>query len=163
MIKTLIFGASLCEGFGFDSKNVHVECFPGYTTEELLKLGNFGLRMLLQEDEYYQVIIIAGTNDVGLGIVNEDVLKNLSTMIDICLSNKSVKHVRILGVMVHSRIHEYFNEQLEDLCDMRTSFNMLVEYCDILENLDDKFIDVDGVHLNLAGKKYVASYFQHAL
>ena len=81
-------------------------------------------------------------------------------MIDLCMANKHVRSVKILGVMNLSKIHEVFNNELENLCSKKTSLDMFVDYCDILENLDDNLLHDHGIHLSVSGQEYVANYLQ---
>lgn len=81
-MKILIFGDSLAHGlshFPQEEYKVHIESFPGATTEELLGKENkcCGLSMMLAEDHYDVVVIVAGANDVGHGFAPDEVVKNL--------------------------------------------------------------------------------------
>ncbi len=141
----------------------HVESHRGYTTEELLKLGSMGLPMLLQEDEYKTVILVAGSNDIGVGFSIESTIENLNKMVLIC-KEYHVSKVVLCGIMQHSYTHLLFNDALEDYCDSIDTNELNVIFCDILEKISafpndkDGFLDSDEIHLNQKGRKYVCAH-----
>ncbi len=99
----LIFGDSLVDGLQFNC-NFHIEKFPGITSEQLLR-NDFDLNFYLDEDNYDVVIIIIGSNDLGHGVSNYDIINNIISLHQIAW-NRNIKTI-VVGLL-----DKKFNEEL---------------------------------------------------
>ncbi len=143
MHSVLIFGDSLCEGLSV--ADAHVECFPKFTLIELAtNLHPFDFPYLLREDTYTTVVIIAGTNDLVDKIPLNESMEYLQQLLEFCTNYTTI----VVGVTVNNTTDELFNDSCEQLPN--------VYYCDVLESLESKYLQSDGIHLTQAGKTFVS-------
>lgn len=121
-LKILCFGDSLTAGFCFGGSKffpyssqlqslgkVCTNGMSGWTTKQMvdnchkstcadfLQTQGKGLAVLLKDRKYDWVFILGGTNDLGMGVDNDDVFSNLCRLVEICV-NAKVKHVGVLTV-----------------------------------------------------------------
>lgn len=136
----LIFGDSLATGL-FLNDNFHIETFPGYKSEQLLN-NDFGLDFYLDEANYTTVIIIIGSNDLGHGFSEKEMVKNI-------ISLHQIAWKRDLKTVVVGLRDKNFNDKL--LKELNNYDSTKYFYCNYLENLPiDKTID--GLHLTSVAK-----------
>ncbi|QGR53614.1 hydrolase [Moumouvirus maliensis] len=131
----LIFGDSLASGLYLDN-DYHIEKFPGSTSEQLLH-NDFGLDFYLSEDNYTTVVIIAGSNDLGHGFNEKEVIKNIISLHQIAWS-RNIKTV-VVGLS-----NKNFNKNL--LIELDKYDSTKYNYCNYLENLPVEKT-IDGLHL----------------
>ncbi|AEQ32797.1 SGNH hydrolase-type esterase domain-containing protein [Megavirus chiliensis] len=144
----LIFGDSLVDGLQLNC-NFHIEKFPGITSEQLLR-NDFDLNFYLDEDNYNVVIIIVGSNDLGYGISNNEIINNIISLHQIAW-NRNIKTI-VIGLS-----DKKFNKELSKKLEKYDSTKFL--FCDYLENISiDKTID--GLHLTLDAKHKFSNQLQ---
>ncbi|AFX92103.1 hypothetical protein CE11_00071 [Megavirus courdo11] len=144
----LIFGDSLVDGLQLNC-NFHIEKFPGITSKQLLH-NDFDLNFYLDEDSYSAVIIIVGSNDLGHGVSNCDIINNIISLHQIAW-NRNIKTI-VVGLS-----DKKFNKELSKKLGKFDSTNFL--FCDYLENIsNDKTID--GLHLTLDAKHKFSNQLQ---
>jgi lysophospholipase L1-like esterase len=157
-MKVLIYGDSLVSGLDLPHHTVTLESYPGYMLSELVALEDqkIGLSMVLSEDTYDAVVLMAGTNDWSKGQTVEEIVTDLQT-----LKQCIVKHQRhkIPKLIIMSIPHFPHNSALTTLEDETSC----VLYCDFFEYLDKSMLQLDTVHLNAYGQSLLTEYLEDIL
>jgi hypothetical protein len=143
--KILVIGDSLVDGLTID--NSHIEVHYGFTFQDFIDLDDrgIGLSFYLSEDNYREVVIVCGTNDIQNGYTINEILDNIT----ILLNNYRIK-ITLCGILNQ----DDYNKQLEKYCVKNRYI-----YCDFYEDLLLDDLDNDGVHLNWNGKRKVSELF----
>nr|WBF71184.1 hypothetical protein [Megavirus caiporensis] len=144
----LIFGDSLVDGLQLNC-NFHIEKFPGITSEQLLH-NDFDLNFYLDEDDYNIVIIIVGSNDLGHGVSNCDIINNIISLHQIAW-NRNIKTI-VVGLS-----NQKFNKELSKKLEKYDSTKFL--FCDYLEYISSNKT-MDGLHLTLTAKNEFSNQLQ---
>jgi lysophospholipase L1-like esterase len=104
---------------------------PGWTTAQMIQElhGARGLATLLeQQAPIHIVIILAGTNDLGYSLSNDDIIRNLMAMHDICWNDpmqQIQRHVIAIGIPPSA-----FQAQYSDVGDRVVALNQeLAQWC----------------------------------
>lgn len=141
-LKILIFGDSLAGDFNHLISNyIHVESFPGATSEQLLEMENknCGLSFLCSEDKYDVVVIFAATNDIG--IPELEIFQNL---MELCRVVPRSCIVILMSIPYSPNLNKILQTQSCKLQEYK--------YCEFFEYLSDD-LTRDGLHLNQEGKE----------
>lgn len=141
MNKILIFGDSLADGIDDLSENVTNTTHFGATIEQL----NANFDFYLNENQYNIVVVIVGSNDLANGNDPKDVVQSLLELVQEAMNRKS-------NIIMCTLIHDQFNTILSDAYDIHPYENLFL--CDFLnEDIDTRYLDDDGIHLNFIGKQ----------
>ena len=104
---------------------------PGWTTAQMIQElhGARGLATMLQQQApIHIVIILAGTNDLGYSSSNDEIIRNLMALYDICWNDpmqQIQRHVIAIGIP-----HSSFQVQYSDVGDRVVALNQeLAQWC----------------------------------
>ena len=147
--KILVIGDSLVDGLTID--NSHIEVYYGFTFQDFIDLEDrhIGLSFYLSEDNYREVVIVCGINDIQNGYTICEILDNITILLNNCKAK-----ITLCGLLNQ----EDYNKQLEKYCVKNKYI-----YCDFYEDLLLDDLDNDGVHLNWNGKRKVSELFNSVL
>ncbi len=141
--KMLIYGDSTCCNLKI---NGHTESNFNQTVENMLERDKqcIGLNMLLKEDSYSHLIFFGGSNDIGHGILIDDVLNNIKLLL-----SKYNKIITIVCVLTPSLIP--YKDLYKQLC---LDNNFIFD--DIILTFPPEYLE--GIHFSDKGKHYLSNY-----
>ena len=147
MKKILIFGDSLVEKLEFENSfefSYHVESYPGWLARDIKEM----LEISLKEDYYDFIVLCFGINDLGHGLLPQEVVKSL------ILLHNLIHAAKIKIIAINLLNHDLFNELYGQAADDSVEFSAFfydLEMGDLLE---------DGLHLSEQGKLHFAESLQ---
>lgn len=201
-MKILCFGDSLTAGYCFEGSNfypyghqlqslgeVDINGMSGWTTEDMIdhsqdpettdfcRQDGKGLEVLLTEKAYDWVFILAGTNDLGNDVGNEEIFSNLCRLVDMSIG-AGVKNVGVLTVPAFGgewkfaeaqRARIALNAAIGDLASRYSTATNVhgIDICDVLPNgKQDSFKDAavaalwddDKLHFSKAGSAKLGQF-----
>jgi lysophospholipase L1-like esterase len=134
--KVLVFGDSTVARIGGGARawEVHVECRPGATSEQLSGDEVFGLAFLLAEDTYGAVVLSAGANDPWPPDMTRAFLERLCRVVP--------DHQDVILVAARG--------QADRICDVARD-RIRPPRLITVDDMEDLMFEEDGVHLNALG------------
>ena len=145
MKRVLVFGDSLLSSLQvYDDFHCsyHVESYPGLLARDAQEL----LMISLKEDVYDIVVLCLGTNDLGHGLLPQDVV---DTMLNLHLLIRAVSPGKIVAVNLHTQFSA-FNELLGE----KSSDD--VEFLSFFYELEPGDLGEDNFHLSKQGREHFA-------
>ena len=145
--KILCFGDSLFENLPMEDSlefEYHIECFP----VKLAKDMHADLNIALKESKYDVVVLCAGVNDLGHGLLPQDVVNSLLELHNIC----SQHQCDVIAVNLHSPMFELFNELYDEQSDANMQFCTFFYHAKV-----NDFDSDDNIHLSAEGKDHFAT------
>lgn len=146
-MKVLVFGDSLVYGLEKGLKGFHVESYPGHLARDMHEQLNVCLK-----DNYDVVVLCLGINDLGHGLLPQDVVQSLLELHTMIRKHKS----KIVAVLLHSD-YNFFNEMYSEASEDDVLF------CGFFYDLKQKDLQSDGIHLSVKGTKHMQHYLQQFL
>jgi lysophospholipase L1-like esterase len=153
MTKVLVFGDSLVNGLEFsDSYEIgyHVESYPGLLARDAEAL----LQITLSESEYDVVALCLGTNDLGHGLLPQDVVNSVLHLHHIIRAKSS--STQIIAMNLHSNFH-LFN----DLFGSQAAEE--IEFLGFFYELEEGDLVSDQFHLSAQGRIHFAECIEECV
>ncbi len=149
MKKVLIFGDSLVQGLTFENSfefSYTTESYPGWLAKDINEM----LEISIKEDMYDFIVLCFGINDLGHGLLPEDVVNSLISLHSkIWLRNPNTKIIA-MNLLNYHLFNDLYGQKADDSVDFCAFFYDL-EKGDLLE---------DGLHLSKQGKLHFVESLQ---
>lgn len=165
----------------------------GWTTEQMVQsaealnvediVGNTGdgLIVLLKKQHWDLVCLMAGTNDLGMGVPTEEILENIESMVKMCLNSNPTTKIALLtvpatgGELTHESVRKRratVNTGLSKFATKHSHRVLLIDPSAVLSNPgprapadspDKELWDHDTLHFSPKGSERLGEFVYHAL
>ena len=137
-----------------------VQCTESLNNEDAVGFTSDGLIKLLKSNNYDIICLMAGTNDLGMGICADDIIENLHTLTKICLETNEA-HAKVVLLTIPPSRGEPFtgarratvNTALASFADNHPGKVFLVDTGSTLPITDTELWDSDMLHLSPVGSE----------